>query len=274
MPVQVRRNRHRCAERTFRLLIANVLMENRAYDRLLGGIDECQPDLILVVETDTAWGEALRPLEKTHPYRAGRAQGNYYGMLLFSRLKLIEPSLEYLIQDDVPSIHTGFELPSGERVWLHGLHPRPPEPIRDQDSTPRDAELVVVGRAIGRTGPRPTVVAGDLNDVAWSPTTELFLHLSGLLDPRVGRGFFNSYHADHWLIRYPLDHVFHSNDFELVELRRLPHIGSDHFPVLVELCYQPGAKAAQPKPEASAGDEQMAREKLHAQARGDRSAAA
>ena len=125
------------------------------------------------------------------------------------------------------------------------MHPRPPEPIRDQDSTPRDAELVIVGKAIRETGPRPTVVAGDLNDVAWSETSELFLRLSGLLDPRMGRGFYNSYNADHWLMRYPLDHVFHSNHFRLIELQRLPHIGSDHFPMLVELSYEPEAEEAQ-----------------------------
>jgi endonuclease/exonuclease/phosphatase (EEP) superfamily protein YafD len=151
------------------------------------------------------------------------------------------------------------------------LHPRPPEPIRDQDSKPRDAELVAVGRAIRADGDRPTIVAGDLNDVAWSPTTELFLRLSGLLDPRVGRGFYNSFHADHVLVRYPLDHVFHSNHFTLTELRRLPHIGSDHFPMLIELCYEPAAKALQPKPEPAAGDQAGANEKLQKQVQPEQS---
>jgi endonuclease/exonuclease/phosphatase (EEP) superfamily protein YafD len=174
--------------------------------------------------------------------------------------------VEFLVQDDIPSIHASFALPSGDRVWLHGLHPRPPEPIRDQDSTPRDAELVLVGRAIREAGSRPTVVAGDLNDVAWSPTTELFLRLSGLLDPRVGRGFYNSYHADHWLVRYPLDHVFHSHDFRLFELRTMPHIGSDHFPVLIGLCYEPAAAAQQAKPAAGASDYRDAGAKVEKQA--------
>jgi endonuclease/exonuclease/phosphatase (EEP) superfamily protein YafD len=41
-----------------------------------------------------------------------------------------------------------------------------------------------------------------------------------------GRGFYNSYHAEHRLLRYPLDHVFHSNHFRLVDLQRLRSIGS------------------------------------------------
>ena len=76
---------------------------------------------------------------------------------------------------------------------------------------------------------------GDLNDVAWSRTTRLFQRISGLLDPRVGRHYINTFHADYPLLRWSLDHVFHSTDFALVDMQRLAHIGSDHFPVYVVL---------------------------------------
>jgi endonuclease/exonuclease/phosphatase (EEP) superfamily protein YafD len=143
------------------------------------------------------------------------------------------------------------------------VHPRPPEPIHDQSSTPRDAELVVVGRRIEKEKEKlPTIVAGDLNDVAWSSTSELFVRISGLLDPRVGRGFFNSFNAKNPLFRYPLDHLFHSTHFKLVHLERLPPIGSDHFPILVELQYEPAAEIEQDEPEERPTDEARAREKV------------
>jgi endonuclease/exonuclease/phosphatase (EEP) superfamily protein YafD len=195
-----------------------------------------------------------------------QVQENYYGLMLLSRLRLIDPKVEFLVQDDIPSVHTEVELQGGKRFTLHGLHPRPPEPLRDQDATPRDAELVIVGRAIGETHDRPTVVAGDLNDVAWSETSRLFLRLSGLLDPRVGRGLYNSFDANNPLFRYPLDHVFHSNHFRLIELRRLPKIGSDHFPMLIELSLEPGARATQPETQEQPGDREEAAEKLAEQA--------
>ena len=249
-------------ERTFRLLMANVRLENRETDRLLELVREWEPDIVLVVEIDAAWQRALSPLRQTYAHRVEQPQENYYGLALFSRFPLIDPKVEFLVQEDIPSVHTAFDLPSGDRVYLHGLHPRPPEPIRNQNSTPRDAELVVAGRAIRAAGDRPTVVAGDLNDVAWSPTTELFVRLSGLLDPRVGRGFYNSFHAEKFYLRYPLDHVFHSRHFTLSDLRCLPPIGSDHFPVLIELCFDPEAGNAHPKPQADAADEKDANEKL------------
>jgi endonuclease/exonuclease/phosphatase (EEP) superfamily protein YafD len=221
---------------------------------------------VLAVETDDAWASALRPLEEAYPHVVRQPQDNWDGLMLYSRLPLIDARVDFLVQDDIPSVHAVFELEGGVRVFLHGIHPRPPEPIRDQDSTPRDAELVVMGRAIEKAGDRPTVVAGDLNDVAWSPTSELFVRLSGLLDPRKGRGMFNSWNAKMPLLRYPLDHVFHSNHFRLVELRRLPSIGSDHFPMLIELSYEPQAKVEQPEPEKKPDDEEEADERLEAQA--------
>jgi endonuclease/exonuclease/phosphatase (EEP) superfamily protein YafD len=271
-PVRVQRssccrpNDRKRGAATFRLVISNVEMENSDPQRLLEVIREAAPDVVLAVETNAAWAQRLQPLHDDFPHRYQHPRENYYGLVLLSRLPLLDPKVRFLVQEDIPSVHTGVQLPSGDVVFLHGLHPRPPEPVRDQDSMARDAELVVLGKAIRETGPRPTVVAGDLNDVAWSDTSELFLRLSGLLDPRMGRGFYNSYHADHLLLRYPLDHVFHSNHFRLVELRRLPHIGSDHFPMLIELSYEPEAEGEQQPTREERGDEEEADEKLVSEA--------
>jgi endonuclease/exonuclease/phosphatase (EEP) superfamily protein YafD len=248
-----------------RLLITNVRMENEEHQRVLDAIQRADPDVVLAVETDERWTRALEPLARTYPHNVRCPQDNWYGLVLLSRLPLHDARIEHLVQDDIPSVHADIELEDGTLVQLHGLHPRPPEPIRDQHSTPRDAELVVLARRIKEAGDVPTVVAGDLNDVAWSPTSELFLRLSGLMDPRHGRGLYSSFDADKPLLRYPLDHVFHSSHFRLCELRRLDHVGSDHFPMLVELEFHPAAPATQEEPEPKPGDEEEATEKIEEQ---------
>jgi endonuclease/exonuclease/phosphatase (EEP) superfamily protein YafD len=106
--------------------------------------------------------------------------------------------------------------------------------------------------------PDPAIVAGDLNDVAWSYTTQLFQRISGLIDPRLGRGLFNTYHARIPIMRWPLDHIFFDPEFRLCRIERQGFIGSDHFPILVELSFEPEgadeheARAPMPRDRAEA----------------------
>lgn len=55
-----------------------------------------------------------------------------------------------------------------------------------------------------------------------------------------------------------MDHAFASQHFFLVELERLPDIGSDHFPLFVVFDLDPSASLINEEPQQSAGDEQEA----------------
>ena len=244
-----------------RLLFGNVFMENREAGRLKRIIREHDPDVVLLVETDDWWAGQLSELKETHPHAVLRPQDNTYGMVLFSRLELLGPEVKFLIQDDVPSIHALVRLPSGPPVELHCLHPRPPFPTEDERSTERDAELIVVGKAV-KDSDAPVIVMGDLNDVAWSRTNYLFQKISGLLDPRIGRGFYNTFHARYPLVRFPLDHFFHSKQFRLLDFKVLPYFGSDHFPVYISLSYEPDAERQHAEPRADADERREADEKV------------
>ena len=262
---RVKAARGRPGNASFRLAVSNVLMENDCYDLWRSVMAEADPDIVVVLEVDEKWMAALAPLRKTHPYVADSVQDNCYGMAVFSRLPLERPEVRHLVEEETPSIRATVRLRDGNTVTLHALHPKPPEPLRNQDSAPRDAELVLLAKEIAAAGPIPTVVCGDLNDVAWSDTTRIFLRLSGLLDPRVGRGLYNTYNAGNPVFRFPLDHVFHSNHFKLFRLRRLPKVGSDHFPVLIELNLEPDAPAEQPQQKAEGRDVGAAAEMVERQ---------
>ena len=236
-------------DNTIAVLFANVLMTNRSSRQLLALIGEEEPDVVLAVETDAWWQRELDVLAQTHGYAVRQPQDNTYGMLVYSRLELLQPEVKFLVQADVPSIHARVKLRSGALVELRCVHPRPPAPQEAKDAKPRDAELIVVGRELKEKQKRaPAIVLGDLNDVAWSRTNYQFQELSGLLDPRIGRGFYHTFHARYPFLRYPLDHCFHTKHFRLVSFTRLRKFGSDHFPVAIKLSFEPDAAATQEEP--------------------------
>lgn len=248
--------------RRIRLLSANVLGPNRNSESFLDLVREHAPDVVLTLESNAWWQHQLDALEEDFPFTLKCPLENLYGMHLYSKLPLEESSIEYLLNDHVPSMHANVRLRSGDSIRVRFLHPAPPSPNEATDTCERDAELLVVARDY-RESRVPTIVAGDLNDVAWSETTRLFRKISGLLDPRIGRGMFNTFHAGHWFLRWPLDHLFHSDEFRLCKLQRLEKFGSDHFALLSELQYEP-ARATEngSAPESDAADDNEAQRKM------------
>jgi endonuclease/exonuclease/phosphatase (EEP) superfamily protein YafD len=260
-PKQVVKARSTHPDHSVSLLVSNVLTPNQNKQALMDLIGQHQPDLVITLETDQVWEDALKPIEASYPHVVRVPMDNLYGMHLYSRLPLIDPEIKFLLSPEIPSIHTQVKLRNGQTFWLYCLHPKPPSPTEAHDSTLRDAELLMVGRHIENSD-QSCIVAGDLNDVAWSRTTRLFQRISGLLDPRVGRQFVNTFHADYPLLRWSLDHVFHSTDFSLIDMQRMPHIGSDHFPVLTKLHFNPALDAIQNELESTAADDQEAAENI------------
>jgi endonuclease/exonuclease/phosphatase (EEP) superfamily protein YafD len=245
--------------RRVRFLVANVFQDNRRAESLLSLVKDTDPDVILLTEIDKQWERDIASLTADYPATLLEPLSNTYGIALYSKLALKNPEVRYLVENDIPSIRVTITLRDGVDFKMWGVHPAPPRPNDDTDQ--RDAELMLVAKeAAATTG--PAIVAGDLNDVAWSSTTKLFQKVSGLLDPRIGRGLYATFNA-HWpLLKWPLDHLFASKEWTLGEFRRLSDIGSDHYPILVELCHHPMASAVQKGTAPQPGDAQKAEEHI------------
>jgi len=246
------------ASQRIRLLIANVYQYNRQSRGLFHAIAAFEPDVVLVLEADDWWDRRLAAYRHRYPHHVLRPLNNTYGMLLYSRLEILSAEVLERVTKDVPSIKALVKLRSGHVVELHCLHPEPP--VAGTDARQRDAELLLVAKETVNS-PHPVIVCGDMNDVAWSHTTRLFQRMSGLLDPRIGRGLYSTFDARRWYARWPLDHVFHDKRFLVNQLQLGQNIGSDHFPIFVELVYQPEAQDRQETPDdADASDRKEARE--------------
>jgi endonuclease/exonuclease/phosphatase (EEP) superfamily protein YafD len=256
-PIQAIRFKGQQPAHPFNMMIANVRMENAHKDKFVRLVGEANPDILLVNEPDAAWASALKVLEKTYPYSVQNPLPNTYGMMLFSRLPLRQSQVLYRVEEGIPSIFTEVQLPSGKKFNFYCLHPQPP--THSNDTEKREAELLLVGKEIKKRS-QPAIIAGDLNDVGWSHTTNLFKKVSGMIDPRIGRGFFNTYSVFVPGFRYPLDHIFYTPHFQLVDMQRLPAFGSDHFPILISLCFAPEKQQQQPAEHADQEEHQEANE--------------
>ena len=222
----------------FSLLLTNVKMDNRETRPLIDLIKLKNPDMVLAMEVNERWDEELKILKKEYPYSQHTINEVAYGMVLYSKLPIDKIEVDYLNNEKVPSFEGVITLADNKRIDLHCIHPVPPthfKDLPDNEGQPETA-LKQLGKEIGASK-LPTVVAGDLNDVVWSHVDELTGTQGILKDVRVGRGFYNSYNAENFFMKWPLDHIFVTGEIRLKKLERLPKIGSDHYPMYVELVF-------------------------------------
>ena len=256
-----------CAENDrLALLVANVQQSNEQFEALFGMVENVDPDVFIVLETDERWDAALAGMSERFPYRTqyvpdGEDTGAF-GMHLLSRHRLIASETMFYFGNDTPTILADIVLPGGAQVRIVAVHPRPPL-YWSQPTTMRDAHLLTAALE-ARNSDIPTIVAGDLNAVPWERTVRRAMRIGGLLDPRVGRGLYPTYDVQSWLMSWPLDQILFQDGLSLAEWEVLPPFGSDHAPVLAALCVAPGLAAGQGAPALEADDMEEAETSIEA----------
>ncbi len=218
------------------IMVANVLMTNRDTEEFLEIVHEASPDILITLEPDKWWMEKLTVLHDAYPYRIAYPASNTYGMALYSKLPLIQHTIYFLNHDSVPSIVATIRLRGGKIFKMMALHPVAPVPSSHPTNIGRADEisLKLAGDMLTKDS-LPTVLAGDLNDVGWSHNLKEFQKRCKMKDTRSGRGMYNTYNANSWIFRWPLDYVYVSHQWKVTEVERLDDFGSDHFPFMVKL---------------------------------------
>ena len=226
-----------------RLLLANVLCDNGRYDLLAGLIRAERPDVVGLVECTPEWIEGLAEVRREFPHRL-EAPDHPKGLALWFREPptTMDPPRSLLV-DGWPVLHAAFDFAGRERhIWL--VHPSPPQVRKNAPELEALARDVVEER-----GSR--IVLGDLNSTSGSPHFGDFLAATGLRDSRVGIGRQASWPT--WSpYRIAIDHAFVSDDLAVVDRRLGSAIGSDHFPMILDLAPSAGESsrtrsAAQPE---------------------------
>ncbi len=220
------------------VLSFNVLQSNEEYDRTAALIDRVDPDILLLMETDTVWQTRLEPQLSRYRHRLDMPLGNTYGMLFASRVEVETAEFSNTFGEGTPTLYATMSMGDGARFELIGLHPRPPLP--GESTAERDASIAAAG-ARTPDGVANALAIGDFNDVPWSETSEYFRKAGQYNDPRAGRGSFATFPADYAILGWPLDQIFVKGNVKVEELEIGEDVGSDHLPLVAKVCVAPAS---------------------------------
>lgn len=220
-----------------RVLSLNVLQPNDRYDRVAKLLERERPDVLLLMETNRTWLDALEPQLSRYGYRLNTPLDNKYGMAFATSLQVDRAEMIDNTDADTPTLYATMRTPDGARFEMIGLHPRPPLP--GESTATRDANIAQAGaRTPDDLG--NVLAIGDFNDVPWSRTTQQFVQAGDFHDPRIGRGTFATFPAKFALIGWPLDQLFVKKGVRIESFKVLENVGSDHLPIRADVCVQPG----------------------------------
>lgn len=214
--------------RPVRVLAANLSRYDYASKGLLAIVDAETPDVLLLVEFTNVTDERFRALDERYPYRLKAPRHDAFGLALYSKHPMDAKEIEIV---HTAAIRARVSTPSGE-LTVFGVHLR--SPTGRSRALARNAqldELVTLTSAESA----PVVVIGDYNVTAYSPYFSRWLAASGLRDAGAGRGFWSSWPTSLPMMGIPIDHCAVSPEIEVVDHRRLPAFGSDHYPVIAQL---------------------------------------
>ena len=213
-----------------RAISFNVNTANEQFDLVKHFILEHKPDVILLMEVNSAWVKALEEIREVYPYRKSEPREDNFGIALYSKLSFTTCEIVYLGRAGVPSIVGEFDV-EGEKLTIVGTHPLPP--ISDVYSAFRNDQIEAVSVYLSSVS-GPKILMGDLNTSPWSYYFGRLLSTAGLQDSSMGRGIEPTWPTHKIWMRIPIDFCLISAEITIVDKKVGADIGSDHFPVIVD----------------------------------------
>jgi endonuclease/exonuclease/phosphatase (EEP) superfamily protein YafD len=96
-------------EKILDILVCNVYQHNRNYQKLIDLVKKENPSVLFFLETDEEWQNALKTVTKNYEYKIEVPLANTYGLLFYSHFPVKNYEVNYLIDDDIPSIVADLE---------------------------------------------------------------------------------------------------------------------------------------------------------------------
>ncbi len=218
-------------DKSFRVVSLNLNRENREHGRVTRFIRASGADMVLLMELNGFWANRLAGLSDTYPYSIERQRQDNFGIALFSKIPLSHGAIKSVGDLDFPMLAVSSEV-QGKPLIVIGAHP--PPPVSFELAKMREHYLDELAGCVSRQK-GSVVVLGDLNTTSWSPLFENLTRKTGLRDSRKGFGVQPTWPV--WLppLLIPVDHCLVSRDISVISRRVGTSVGSDHYPVIVDL---------------------------------------
>jgi len=216
--------------RSLRVLLVNVYTSNRDHAAVLDSIERHDPDFVVAAEVNQRWMSVLDTLSQRYPYVVSRPREDNFGIVLLSKHPIVDSKIVSLSAIDVPSILAEFKL-QGKRFFLLATHTLPP--VSSEYARFRNEHLEAISQAVADLD-APVLLLGDLNVTPWSYFFRRLLRNSGLRNASRGRGVQPTWPTHMRVLLIPLDHCLHSPEIDVIDKRVGAHLGSDHYPVIVD----------------------------------------
>jgi len=217
------------------VLSFNLLSTNESYNEVIEYIETVDADLVFLHEASRPWEVALEAAGLNYEIIRARSDNLIFGTVVLAR-------------DEVEAVSHGFaeaqpravELhyqPDGWPVMVEVLSTHTLAPTTEERASLRDAQLAFAAEwAAERDG--PYFVVGDLNATPWSWPFRNLVTKGELRNSQIGFGLQPTFSATSLgFLRVPIDHLLHSDALVIRERKLGPSLGSDHFPLLVDLEY-------------------------------------
>lgn len=214
-----------------RVMVANVNRSNVSYSKVRDVFREESPDILLVLELTQIWDRELEQMADAYPYRLISPSADNFGIGLYSRYELLEPSVRNFPEHLPVSITTTIRL-AGRNISFIGTHPVPP--IDTEFFKQRNLQLDLLAEYAGAEAD-PLILLGDLNTTMWSAAYRRFVAGSRLLNARYFAGLLPTWPAQFPVLMIPIDHCLVSKEWRVIEGHTVKIPGSDHRALVVEL---------------------------------------
>ena len=218
---------------SIKLGVFNVLTSNSQYPLLIKEIEEQQPDIIILQETDNIWLNNIKQLKNEYPYYIEHPRDDNFGTALYSKIPLKSTEVEKWTNLEIPVVKACFKLNNNEIV-LYGIHTLPPT---GHEYISIRNEMLKKIQGLAHSNNKNLIIAGDLNTSAFSYAFTQYIKSTKLKDAqtqnKILKGTWNAKHP--FFMRISLDHVLYSEFLGSSEFRIGNSFGSDHLPVFVNI---------------------------------------